>query len=67
MINSVIIYRAPSYIGGKNAGLDFLGSIPFDLRVVASGDSGVPVMLNDQENEFTQAFATVVDNIIKAL
>ncbi len=51
----------------QTSGLDFLGSIPFDLRVVASGDSGVPVMLNDQENEFTQAFATVVDNIIKAL
>jgi len=51
----------------KNSGLDFLGSIPFDLRVVASGDSGVPVMLNDQENEFTRAFGIVVDNIIKAL
>ncbi|MCG8639213.1 MAG: Mrp/NBP35 family ATP-binding protein [Desulfobacterales bacterium] len=46
-------------------GLDFLGSIPFDLRVVASGDSGVPVMLSGKESEFTKAFDSVVDTILK--
>lgn len=51
----------------KAQGLEFLGSVPFDLRVVASGDAGVPVMLNDGENDFTKAFDAVVDNIIKAL
>ncbi len=45
-------------------GLGFLGSIPFDTNVVASGDSGVPVMMNDDDTAFTRAFATVVDNII---
>ncbi len=48
-------------------GLGFLGSIPFDLRVVASGDKGVPVMLEDQASEFTKAFDQVVENILKAL
>lgn len=48
-------------------GLGFLGSIPFDLRVVASGDKGVPVMLEDQESDFTKAFDTVVENIINKL
>lgn len=51
----------------KSQGLGFLGSIPFDLRVVASGDAGEPVMLNNDENDFSKAFDTVVDNIIKAL
>lgn len=48
----------------KAQGIGFLGSIPFDLRVVASGDSGVPVMMQDKKSEFTEAFDTIVDNII---
>ena len=51
----------------KAQGLDFLGSVPFDLNVVASGDSGTPVMLTDKDNAFTQAFNSVVDNIVKAV
>lgn len=49
----------------RSQGIGFLGSIPFDLRVVAAGDSGVPVMLQDKESEFTKAFDAVVDNIIQ--
>ncbi|MCP4722130.1 MAG: Mrp/NBP35 family ATP-binding protein [Desulfobacteraceae bacterium] len=51
----------------KAQGLDFLGSLPFDTRVVASGDNGVPIMFEDEETEFTKAFDTIVDNIIKQL
>jgi ATP-binding protein involved in chromosome partitioning len=51
----------------KAQGLDFLGSLPFDTRVVASGDNGVPIMFEDKETEFTKAFETVVDNILKQL
>lgn len=51
----------------KAQGLNFLGSIPFDTRVVSAGDKGVPVMLEENESEFTQAFSTVVDNIIEKL
>lgn len=51
----------------KSQGLKFLGSLPFDTQVVISGDSGVPMMFKDKENDFTQAFDTVVDNIIKQL
>ena len=49
----------------KSQGLNFLGSIPFDLRVVAAGDSGVPVMFQDKTSEFTSAFDAVVENIIQ--
>ncbi len=51
----------------QSQGLEFLGSIPFDLRVVAAGDSGVPLMFQDQESEFVKAFNVVVDNIIKSV
>jgi len=51
----------------KQFGLTFLGSIPFDTGVVASGDQGVPIMFQDKETPFTQAFSIVVDNITKQL
>lgn len=51
----------------KATGLKFLGSLPFDTRVVASGDSGVPIMFQDKETEFTKAFDLVVENILKQL
>ncbi len=51
----------------KSQGLTFLGSIPFDTDVVASGDNGVPIMFQDKKTEFTMAFDKVVENIIKQL
>jgi ATP-binding protein involved in chromosome partitioning len=51
----------------REQGLTFLGSIPFDTGVVASGDQGIPIMFQDKETPFTKAFSTVVDNIIKQL
>ncbi|MBU3954336.1 MAG: Mrp/NBP35 family ATP-binding protein [Proteobacteria bacterium] len=51
----------------KAQGLVFLGSLPFDTKVVTSGDNGVPIMFGDTTTEFTKAFDTVVDNILKQL
>jgi len=51
----------------KSTGIEFLGSLPFDTRVVASGDNGVPMMFENTTTEFTKAFDTVVDNILKQL
>ncbi len=51
----------------KDQGLNFLGSIPFDTRVVAAGDNGKPVVMEEGESEFTKAFETVVDNILEKL
>lgn len=51
----------------KSQGLAFLGSIPFDTDVVVSGDSGVPMMLQEKSSDFTKAFDRVVENIIKQL
>ena len=51
----------------KAQGLTFLGSIPFDTDVVISGDSGIPIMLQDKETRFSKGFDTIVENIIKQL
>jgi ATP-binding protein involved in chromosome partitioning len=51
----------------KEKGLNFLGSIPFDTAVVAAGDSGKPIMLQDQESSFSKYFNTIVENIIEQL
>ncbi len=51
----------------KAQGLTFLGSIPFDTEVVISGDSGVPIMLQDKETKFSKGFDTIVEKIIKQL
>ena len=48
----------------KDQGLNFLGSIPFDTRVVAAGDDGSPLMFDKEESAFTRAFEGVVKNII---
>ncbi|MDY0374774.1 MAG: Mrp/NBP35 family ATP-binding protein [Desulfobacterium sp.] len=57
--------------GGKatadQEGMNFLGSIPFDLGVVKSGDQGMPIVMEDEESEFSKAFQTVVENILKQL
>lgn len=57
--------------GGKamadQENIKFLGSIPFDLGVVQSGDKGVPIVMEDEASEFSKAFQTVVENITKQL
>jgi Mrp family chromosome partitioning ATPase len=57
--------------GGKATaeqfGLEFLGSIPFDLDVVKSGDSGEPLLTKSKDGEFAKNFAVIVENIIKQL
>jgi ATP-binding protein involved in chromosome partitioning len=51
----------------KEQGIPFLGSIPFDPQVVISGDSGVPMLLQDKETSFTKAFDKIVENILRQL
>ncbi|MCK5837085.1 MAG: Mrp/NBP35 family ATP-binding protein [Desulfobacula sp.] len=52
----------------KAQGLEFLGSLPFDTQVVTSGDAGIPMMFDeDNESEFTKAFDKIVENILKQL
>lgn len=51
----------------KSEGLTFLGSIPFDTEVVASGDKGVPLLLEKGDSPFRKAFADIVEKITQQL
>ena len=57
--------------GGKATaeqfGLNFLGSIPFDLNVVTSGDKGTPLLTDDTDSDFAKNFESIVANITKQL
>jgi ATP-binding protein involved in chromosome partitioning len=57
--------------GGKATaeqfGLTFLGSIPFDLDVVKSGDKGEPLLTNSTDSKFAKDFESIVENITKQL
>ena len=52
--------------GGERAAKDmsvpFLGRVPIEVKIVESGDSGIPFMLK-HKSEAAEAFETIVDNI----
>ncbi|OQY01269.1 MAG: ATP-binding protein [Desulfobacteraceae bacterium 4572_130] len=52
-------------ITAEKENLRFLGSIPFDTKVVASGDSGTPIIMVNKESDFSRAFENIVKNITK--
>lgn len=49
----------------KDFGLNFLGKIPVDPKVVVGGDDGAPYLSSASESPATQAFYQVVDNVEK--
>ncbi|HKK91053.1 MAG TPA: Mrp/NBP35 family ATP-binding protein [Desulfobacteraceae bacterium] len=48
-------------------GINFLGSIPFDLDVVTSGDNGSPIVVENPESNFAKAFDSVISKITALL
>lgn len=49
----------------KDFGLNFLGKIPVDPKVVVGGDDGAPYLSSASESPATQAFKQVVENVEK--
>ncbi len=52
--------------GQKLAGMKnvpFLGSVPFDRRIVIGGDTGRPVVVADAESESTKALHTIAQQV----
>jgi len=47
----------------KEAGLKFLGRIPFDLNVVSCGDSGTSIQEKYKDSQVTSAFLSIADII----
>jgi len=54
--------------GGERAALEmgvpFLGRVPIDPRIVASGDAGRPFIADGEATEAGRAFAAIVDKIL---
>ena len=46
-------------------GVDFLGRIPIDEKIVIDGDAGIPFVR--EENEASRAFNGIVDKVVKKL
>lgn len=45
-------------------GVTFLGSVPIDPKVVASGDAGSPIVLSDHHSPVSQAFGRLVRTLL---
>ena len=56
--------------GGENMatemGVPFLGRIPMEPGIAASGDSGVPAVLSSPDSESAKAFMDIADRVIRA-
>jgi Mrp family chromosome partitioning ATPase len=48
----------------KEMGVDFLGRVPIDPKVVDSGDEGVPIVLMASDSPVAKAFEEIVDKIL---
>jgi len=54
--------------GGENTAkkmdVNFLGTLPFDTKVVHSSDEGKPIMSQNINNEFTEHLSKIIDKIV---
>ncbi|MFA5452055.1 MAG: Mrp/NBP35 family ATP-binding protein [Candidatus Methanomethylophilaceae archaeon] len=48
----------------KEMNIQFLGRIPIEPKIVESGDSGMPIIINDPDSESAKAFRIIIDKII---
>jgi ATP-binding protein involved in chromosome partitioning len=64
-------YRIFGEGGGKRTaeelGVDFLGEVPIDPRIVEGGDKGRPIVLDAPESEAAQVFARLAGMIARKL
>lgn len=51
----------------KSVGVPFLGAIPLDPAIVASGETGIPVLLENAESIPAKAFQAVAEALVKSL
>jgi Mrp family chromosome partitioning ATPase len=48
-------------------GVNFLGRIPIDPKVVIGGDDGSPYLISDEDSPAVKAFSIVIENVEKNL
>ncbi|HEY7111429.1 MAG TPA: Mrp/NBP35 family ATP-binding protein [Thermoanaerobaculia bacterium] len=51
----------------EKLGVPFLGEIPLDPKVVAGGDSGVPIVAAEPKSAVTEAYLRIADAVVRQL
>ncbi len=51
----------------KNLNIQFLGAVPIEPKIVMSGDSGMPIVIDDPESVSAQVFKDITKKIIKTV
>ena len=51
----------------EELGVDFLGEVPFDPRIVEGGDAGRPILVDAPDSEAARAFSEIAEKIVRKL
>jgi Mrp family chromosome partitioning ATPase len=51
----------------KDMNVQFLGKVPIEAEVVASGDSGMPIVIKNPQSASAKAFMEIVDKIVRTV
>jgi len=51
----------------EELGVDFLGEVPFDPRIVLGGDAGRPILIDAPDSEAARAFVQIAEKIVRKL
>ena len=51
----------------KNLNIQFLGAVPIEPRIVTSGDSGMPIVIDDPDSASAKVFKEITQKIVKTV
>ena len=51
----------------KNLNIQFLGAVPIEPKIVISGDSGMPIVIDDPDSVSAKVFKEITEKIIKTV
>ncbi len=51
----------------KNLNIQFLGAVPIEPKIVMSGDSGMPIVIDDPDSVSAKVFKEITEKIIKTV
>ena len=51
----------------KNLNIQFLGAVPIEPKIVMSGDSGMPIVIDDPDSVSAKIFKEITEKIIKTV
>ena len=51
----------------KNLNIQFLGAVPIEPRIVVTGDSGMPIVIDDPDSVSAKVFKEITQKIIKTV